>query len=117
MPAIPPQFNPEIAGGFGDGIFDLSAVDSPPKVQKYVPPVYPAKAKGKHIEGTVVIRCIVTAAGKVKDLQVISSEPKGYFEAAALKAVKEWTFIAAQLHGEKVPVYVDVPITFSLGKQ
>lgn len=117
VPAAPPQVNPKVESGFGDGIFDLSGVDTPPKVQKYVPPVYPAGAKGKHIEGRVVIRCVVTARGKVKDMQVLSSEPKGYFEAAALKAVKKWTFIAAKLSGEKVSVYVDVPITFSLGKQ
>jgi len=114
IPAAPPQANLIIESGFGDGIFDLSTVDTPPKVQKYVPPVYPAGAKGKHIEGSVLIRCIVTARGKVKDMQVISSEPKGYFEAAALKAVKKWTFIAAKLGGKRVPVYVDVPITFSL---
>ena len=117
IPAAPPKVNPQIASGFGDGIFDLSAVDTPPKVQKYVPPVYPAGAKGKRIEGSVVIRCVVTARGKVKEMRVISSKPKGYFEEAALKAVKKWTFIAAKLGGEKVPVYVDVPITFSLGQQ
>ena len=116
IPAAPPRANLKIKSGFGDGIFDLSKVDTPPKVQKYVPPVYPAGAKGKHIEGNVVIRCIVTARGKVKDMQVISSEPKGYFETAALKALKKWTFIASKLGGKRVPVYVDVPITFSLGE-
>lgn len=96
------------------GIFDLGDVDSPPRLQKYAPPLYPAAAKGKRIEGRVIIRCTVTAKGRVKDAEIISAEPPGYFEKTALKAVMVWTFIPAKYRGEKVPVYVDIPLTFSL---
>ncbi len=118
IPAAPPQADQKMEGGLsgvaGDGIYDLEAVDSPPKLQKYVPPLFPAAAKGKGIEGKVVIRCTVTTKGRVKDAKIISAEPPGYFEKASLKAVAKWTFIAAKFQGEQVPVYVDIPLSFSL---
>ncbi|PHR29877.1 MAG: hypothetical protein COA36_03215 [Desulfotalea sp.] len=114
IPSPPLPDTATLNSGFAAGIFDLSAVDTPPRVQKYIPPLYPAKAKGKGLEGSVVIRCIVTPKGRVRDMRVISSEPSGYFDRAALKAVAKWTFIAAKAGGKRVAVYVDIPITFTL---
>lgn len=96
------------------GIYDVGAVDTPPRLQRYSPPLYPARAKGKKIEGKVVVRCVVTAGGRVKETKIVSAEPEGYFERAALDAVAKWTFVAARHEGNKVSVYVDIPLSFTL---
>ncbi len=114
-PLSPPQIQKEVRNSFGSsGIFEIGMVDTAPKLQRYVPPLYPPKAKGKRVEGKVVIRCVVTADGKVKDATIISANPPGFFEATALKAVAKWTFIAARYQDKNVSVYVDIPLSFSL---
>ena len=114
-PIAPPAPQPEVAHDFGDNnIYDLSTVDTPPQLQRYIPPAYPASARGRGLEGKVVVRCIVTANGRVESPEILSAAPAGYFEKAALKAVSRWTFIAAKLGGKNVPVYVDIPLSFVL---
>ena len=115
IPAAPQQVDQKMASAYGgNSIFDLGTVDTPPRLQKYNPPLYPVVAKGQRIEGKVVVRCIVTAKGQVKEMKIISADPAGYFEKAALNAIAKWTFIAAKYQGETVSVYVDIPLTFSL---
>jgi protein TonB len=44
------------------------------------------------VEGWVVVQFDITAAGTVKNAKVIDSDPKGYFEKAAVKAVLRWRY-------------------------
>ncbi len=100
----------------GADVFQVASVDVQPRLKRYRPPLYPPRARGQGVEGKVVVRCVVSAGGKVKDAKIIKVEPVGYFERAALKAVKKWTFVPAKLNGEKVPVYVDIPLSFTLDR-
>ncbi len=96
------------------GIYDMTTVDHPPRLKHYTPPIYPPRAKGQGIEGKVFVRCVVSAGGKVLNTRIIQADPVGYFEKAALKSVKRWTFIPAKIQGKKVAVRVDIPLSFSL---
>jgi len=104
-----PEVNPS-----STGIYEVASIDIPPRIKRYSPPLYPARAKGQRIEGKVVVRCVVSAGGKIQDAKVIQAEPAGYFERAALKSVVKWTFVPAKFKGKKVAVYVDIPLSFSL---
>lgn len=53
---------------------------------------FPPAARDAGLSGSVVVRYRVTAAGAVRDAEVVSAEPAGVFEAAALKAVRGWRF-------------------------
>ncbi|XOV84136.1 MAG: energy transducer TonB [bacterium] len=55
-------------------------------------PIYPAEAKAQGLQGDVVIRYTVTPQGAVVDAEVVSSEPPGVFDRAALDAVNSWRF-------------------------
>ncbi len=101
-------------GPVAGGIYQSGAVDVQPRLKRYRPPLYPPRAKGQRIEGKVVVRCVVSAGGKVNEAKIIKAKPAGYFERAALKAVKNWTFVPAILNGKKVSVYVDIPLSFTL---
>ncbi len=96
------------------GIYDMAIVDSPPRLKHYSPPMYPPRAKGQGVEGKVFVRCVVSAGGKVLNARIIQADPVGYFEKAALKSIKKWTFIPAKFQGKKVAVHVDIPLAFSL---
>ncbi len=98
----------------GGTIYDMAEVDTPPRLKYYSPPMYPPRAKGQGVEGRVFVRCAVSAGGKVLNARIIQADPVGYFEKAALKSVKKWTFIPAKFQGKKVAVHVDIPLSFSL---
>ena len=64
--------------------------------------VYPAEARANGVEGRVVVRYDVTAAGNVANAVVVESEPPGVFDAAALTAVRSWRFRPMVDRGEIV---------------
>lgn len=70
------------AGGSDRGVAPLVRVN----------PEYPRRAQERGIEGWVHVRFTITAAGTVRDLVVVDSEPKGVFDEAASKAVLRWRY-------------------------
>lgn len=94
--------------------FELTEVDTPPKVVRKAPPVYPFGAKREGLRGVVVIRCLVGIDGLGSKFIVIKSEPKGVFDEAGLTAVRKWRFKPGILGGEPVPTWVRIPLKFEL---
>ena len=79
--------------------------------------VYPAAARGKGVEGRVVVQYDVTAAGTVANAAVVESEPPGVFDAAALDAVRTWRFRPMVDRGEVVPAVARISeLVFRLGE-
>jgi len=70
------------AGGTDRGVAPLVRIN----------PDYPRRALERGIQGWVHVRFTITAAGTVKDLVVVDSEPKGVFDEAASKAVLRWRY-------------------------
>ena len=54
--------------------------------------LYPPQAKAAGVEGHVLVRYDVTAEGRVANARIESAAPAGYFETAALDAVRSWRF-------------------------
>jgi protein TonB len=96
--------------------FNLNEVDQPPRVLRALPPRYPFEAKQKGISGKVVLRFVVDANGNAQEPQVVSSEPKGVFDEAALEAVVKYKFRPAKKGGKAVDCIVKLPIVFSLNE-
>ncbi|KAF1722935.1 TonB family protein [Pseudoxanthomonas wuyuanensis] len=76
------------------------------------PPHYPADAARQGISGSVLLRILVGADGKAKDVRVENSQPAGVFDAASIEAVRRWTFSPALKDGKPVQGWVRVPIDF-----
>lgn len=55
----------------------------------FVQPVYPADALARNVSGAVELEFSVTPEGKVSDIQVLSAEPQGVFEQAAINALAQ----------------------------
>lgn len=98
-----PDFAPEIdvAGGPGGaGGAGASDADVVPLVR--VSPQYPPRALQRGVEGWVQLRFTITAAGTVKDVEVVRAEPTTYFEEAAMNAVRKYKYKPKVVDGEAV---------------
>jgi len=78
-----------------------------------VPPVLPEEALREGVQGTVLLRVVVSADGLVSDLQVFRSPYRGELLAqAALKAVRQWRYAPAQWQGRHVACRIMQPVPF-----
>ena len=80
-------------GGDGAGVGGGAAAsdrDVVPLVR--IEPDYPARAAQRGIEGYVVVRFTISAAGTIKDATVVDAQPKDIFDSAALQAVSRWKY-------------------------
>ena len=87
-------------------------VTAPHAINK-VNPAYPPDAKAAKIQGTVVLRVVISAAGTPDDITVEESVDPS-LDAAAVEAVRQWTFAPGVRKGEPVAVEVTITINFQL---
>jgi protein TonB len=77
-------------------------------------PEYPWIARRRGYQGTVVLEVLVSREGKVKDLSLSVSSGHSVLDQAALASVKAWLFDPGTRGGEKVDMWVKVPVRFEL---
>jgi protein TonB len=76
-----------------------------------VQPVYTELARQAHVQGVVVLQATIDERGNVLDIRVLKTLPMG-LTAEAVKAVSQWKFTPATLHGRPVRVYFSVTVQF-----
>ena len=77
-------------------------------------PEYPQMALRRGWEGTVLLRVEVLASGKPGQIQIQKSSGRDALDAAALAAVKRWSFVPAKQGDVAQAGWVSVPIDFKL---
>ena len=77
-------------------------------------PEYPAAAKRRGIEGTVILGVQVTANGRAAHITIHKTSGSDLLDFSALEAVSKWEFVPARAGDQNVESNVRVPITFSL---
>jgi protein TonB len=65
-------------------------------------PAYTAQARAAHVEGKVIVRCAITAAGNARDCHVLKALP--LLDRAAVQALLESRFAPATFQGRRVAV-------------
>jgi protein TonB len=78
-----------------------------------VQPTYPPLAKTARIQGPVVIEAVISKAGVIENLRVVSGPP--LLVKAALEAVSEWRYRPYILNNEPVEVETRITVNFTLG--
>ena len=101
-PPPPPPPAPVRVGG---------AIKQPTKI-KDQRPVYPPIAQSARVQGVVIIEAVIGPDGRVQEAKVLRSIP--LLDAAALDAVKQWTYTPTLLNGQPVPVIMTVTVNFTL---
>lgn len=77
-----------------------------------VDPVYPPLARAARIQGPVVLAAIISKAGTIEHLQVLSGHPM--LVDAALQAVSQWRYRSYVLNGEVIEVETQITVNFKL---
>ena len=85
-----------------------------PDIKNYSQPKYPSNLRKRNIEGEVIVSLKVDKNGQVHNLKINKSSGFDSFDQAALEAVSNWEFQAAEREGKKVQVIVNLPIRFEL---
>ena len=97
-----------------DEIDNLKDFDEKPKIVSKGPLRYPRRAQNNGIEGRVFLRFTVDKDGNVRDPQVVSAEPEGVFEQAALDSIVKYKLTPAKKDGKCVSSIVRLPIVFNI---
>lgn len=78
------------------------------------PPVYPAMARRRGVEGKVVVEAHINTAGIPFDVKVVSGAGEASLDEAALNAVWHWRFVPAKRGDQAVEAWVRIPLVFRL---
>ncbi len=79
-----------------------------------VNPAYPADARAEGIEGTVLLRAVISKDGSLLHVIQVSSGVDPRLVSAAMAAVPLWRYQPALLNGEPVEVITTIDVTFRL---
>ncbi|HXH92725.1 MAG TPA: TonB family protein [Thermoanaerobaculia bacterium] len=84
-----------------------------PVVIHRVSPLYPRLALSAHMNGTVVVECIIDKTGRIRDARVLTSSSP-MFNQSAIEAVEQWQFAPGTLYGNKIDTIFDLTVTFKV---
>jgi protein TonB len=79
-----------------------------------VEPRYPLLALQARRQGQVILRALISRAGMIEHLQLVSGHP--LLAQAAIEAVSQWRYRPYVLNGEAVEVETQVTVNFYLSK-
>jgi TonB family protein len=90
----------------------LSSGMSSALVLKRVYPTYPPEARKGHIQGTVVMHAIISNAGDIETIELVSGDP--LLSPAAIDAVKQWKYKPYLVDGKPVEVDTQIHVNLTL---
>ena len=93
---------------------DTSATTTEVGYAQLSPPAYPKQAAAEKTTGRVLLKIGVGVDGKPQTIDIVSSEPAGVFDQAAMDAVAKWTFTPATEAGVPMASTVLVPVNFAM---
>lgn len=106
---------PGEGGGTGGGVFRPGNGVETPRLLREVTPKYTAEAMRAKVQGIVLVEAVVLPDGTVGDVEVIRSLDKVFgLDEEAIKAARQWRFLAGTRFGEPVAVLVTIELTFTL---
>lgn len=116
----PAARTPSAGQGTGEGEDSLAATVGdggnflPARIHTKPEPAYPWEARRNRWQGTVLLAVTVSPEGHPIAVDVARSSGHRVLDDAAVEAVRQWRFVAAQRNGLAVEDRVAVPITFRL---
>ncbi|MBI4891989.1 MAG: TonB family protein [Acidobacteria bacterium] len=84
------------------------------KMVKQVRPSYPPECKADRVQGTVLLRAVISKEGVILNLEPINQLVDSRLVQAAVDAVKQWVYQPTLLNGNPVEVLTEIEINFTL---
>jgi periplasmic protein TonB len=94
--------------------FSASIREAIPAYRANPSPEYPAIARRRGYEGTVLVEVLVNREGRVEDLRLSQSSGYPVLDQAAMTSMRGWLFEPATINEKKVEMWVKVPVRFHL---
>jgi protein TonB len=101
-----------VAGGQVGAIALPEDAVPPLPAKSNVVPGYPQEARANGLTGTVILKVVILADGRVADVQAMRGDEP--FVSAAVQAVKTWKYEPARYKGLPITVYRIIQIPFKL---
>jgi protein TonB len=79
-----------------------------------VEPKYPPLAMSARIQGPVVLAAVISKAGTIENLKLVSGHP--LLVPAAIDAVRQWLYRPYVLNGEVIEVETQITVNFTLSQ-
>ncbi len=111
-PGGPVSGGPVSGGAVSGGPVRLSGAMTASRRLSGAPPVYPLVAKAARISGSVILQATISKAGEITSLSVVSGP--ALLQAAAMEAVRTWTYRPYVVAGEPVEVETKILVNFTL---
>jgi periplasmic protein TonB len=126
QPQIPQWYSPSTGPGdlpIGNTTSNVSGPSKPPivsilsegRIIRRVTPEYPAIAKRTGVQGKVVLEAVISRAGRIENLRLISGHP--WLASAAEAAVSQWQFRPYILNGAPIEVMTQITVDFKLNRE
>jgi protein TonB len=77
-------------------------------------PDYPARAQREGIEGVAVVRVLIGTDGRVKAVELVSTDDPAFFEATKRRALTKWRFKAATRGGVAEESWKEMRVRFEI---
>lgn len=104
---------PDTAKQTDKGITAVKPEQAEENLIKKVAPIYPPLAKQVRIQGKVKVQVVISKAGTVESVNVVSGHP--LLVQAAVNAVKQWQYKPFLAEGQPITASTEVEVPFSLG--
>jgi protein TonB len=102
----------ETSGAAADARGEVRA--SVPLYDQNPAPVYPAAARRRNLEGTVMLEVLVNREGQAAQVRVLRGSGHALLDRSALDGVRRWRFTPALSGGRPQEMWVQVPVRFQL---
>ncbi len=97
-------------GEAGPGPVRVGGRIQAPRKLRHVDPVYPELARKAGVSAVVILECLLDRDGRIAKVTVLSGHP--LLDAAAVDAVRQWTYRPTLLNGAPVEVVMTVTVNF-----
>jgi len=101
------------AGATGEKIYIGRDVDVKASLRKKPKPSYTNDARNNGVEGTVILRAVLSKTGRVENILVFAGLPYGLTEQA-IKVARKIRFVPAMKDGKAVSMWIQLEYNFSL---
>lgn len=84
-----------------------------PRAGEMQPP-YPSALARAEIEGKAEVRILIGTDGRVKQVELVSTNNQGFFEATKQQALRHWRFVPATRDGVAIESWRTMTVRFQL---
>ncbi|MHB8879856.1 MAG: energy transducer TonB [Myxococcaceae bacterium] len=102
-------------GGTGTEILPFGEGMERPTVLEARPPSYTREALEAHVEGLMLVKCVITVEGRLEKCRIV--KPLPHMEKAVLEALATYRYTPVTFQGRPVAVEYVIPIRLVMPKR